>query len=244
MKQITLVFPYYENPDMFKRQQRIIMGFPHDLRQNLHVCVCDDGSPVDKAVDNLLEGFSTSCASFQLFRIMVDVRWNWIACRNLCISKARTEWVFHTDIDHTLPASTLRWLIEADHDPDRVYFPFGRLDAPDGVQNPKHHPNTWFHTVAMFDKIGGYDERFSGWYGTDSDFRCRAIEASGGECVPVPNYPVVRWPREVEPTSSCPDEFGRKRDIDRENVGRIKAERAKIKGWRPLRGTFPWERLI
>ncbi len=243
MKHITLVFPYYKNPDMFKRQQRHIMGLPHDLRSCLHVCVCDDGSPVDKAVDNIVEGFASSVASFQLFRILVDVRWNWIACRNLCISKARTEWVFHTDIDHTLPEATLRWLVSAYHNPAKVYFPFARVDAPDGTPNPKHHPNTWFHTVDMFNRIGGYDERFSGWYGTDSDFRCRAIEASG-ECVPVPDHPVMRWPREVVADSSCPDEFGRKRDIDKENVQRIKRERALIHGWRPLRGTFPWERLV
>lgn len=242
MKQITIIFPYFENAGMFIRQQRHFMSLPASIRENLHVCVCDDCS-VDQAADHILADFPASIASFQLFRIQEKVRWNWLAARNLCWNNCKTDWAIHTDIDHTVPLETLRWMMGEEHDAGKVYFPFARKEAPEMAVNPKHHPNTWFHTKAMYDRIGGYDERLSGHYGTDSDFRFRAERESNG-FIPVPDHFVVRWPREVVADSSCPDSFGRKNQDDKEAVKRIKAERELIKDWKPVRLSFPWVRCM
>ncbi len=242
MRDITIIFPYYENAAMFLRQQRHIMGMPAAIREHLHLAVCDDCSQ-DPASGHVLVDFAASIASFQLFRITEKRRWNWLAARNICWHHCKTDWAIHTDIDHTIPLDTLRWMMGADLDADRVYFPFRRQDMPMLADNPKHHPNTWFHTKAMYDRIGGYDERLSGNYGTDSDFRSRAEQASRGGFIPVDQY-ITRWPREVEPDASCPDTFGRKNQDDKENVKRIKAERELIPDWKPLRLTFPYEQVI
>ena len=241
MRDVTIIFPYYENATMFERQQRHIMSLPAAIREHLHVSVCDDCS-IDHASEHVLADFAASVSSFQLFRVLEKRRWNWLTCRNICWHHCKTEWAIHTDIDHTIPADTLRWMMGDDLDADKVYFPFLRQDMPDLTHNPKHHPNTWFHTKAMYDKIGGYDERFSGNYGTDSDFRFRAEQASGG-FVAVDKY-ITRWPREIVLDASCPDSFGRKNQDDKERVKSIKAERELIPGWRPLRLTFPYERVI
>jgi hypothetical protein len=62
----------------------------------------------------------------------------------------------------------------------------------------------------------------------------------GGQVVMLP-FPLIRYPREVIPDASTTT-YGRKEPQDGANVPRIRAERALVKDWRPLRVTFPWER--
>lgn len=236
MRDLTLILPYYRNPLILQEQLRAWAAYPDDLKAHLHVIVVDDGSPKFKALpEHLIE---TGLASLRLYRTKVDVRWNWLFCRNLGVSEATTDWVLLTDIDHVLPESTLRALLTETMNPDWVYR-FSRVDAPD-MTPYKPHPNSWFLTRKMFDRIGGYDERFSGFYGTDADFRDRAHEKA--RFVELLSHPLIRYPREVIADASTTT-YGRKEQQDRDNVKRIRQERADVPNWRPLRLTFPWERL-
>ena len=171
MREITLVLPYYENPLMFEKQQELWASYPPELRAHLHVIVVDDCSPQWPALPHVLHTTANTVASFSLYRISVDRRWNWIACRNLAMAKAKTEWRLMTDIDHLLPVETLRRLLGGPLDP-KVAYRFSRVDAPD-LTPYKTHPNTWLLTGKLFDRVGGYDETFVGLYGTDGDFRRR-----------------------------------------------------------------------
>lgn len=242
MRPLTLVLPFYENPAMLLEQGRIWQQYPEDLKAQLHVIVVDDGSP-RPAVP--LEG--TGLASFHLFRTREDVRWNWLFCRNLGVAKAETEWVLLTDIDHVLPMTTLRTLVHTKLDPQAVYR-CSRVDAPhpwpwsDQVLVPyKPHPNTWLLTRAMFDRIGGYDERFSGYYGTDADFRDR-VTATAARVV-LRSECLVRYPRDVIPDASTTT-YGRKEEQDRIHVARIRNERAHVPDWRPKRLTFAYDQVV
>ena len=238
MTPITLVLPYYRNADMLQEQLRSWAAFPDDVKGCLHAIVVDDGSPKFKALPaHLIE---TGLASVRLYRTLVDVRWNWLFCRNLGVAEATTDWVLLTDIDHVLPESTLRALVTEPLETDVVYR-FSRVDAPNFTPY-KPHPNSWFLTRAMFDQIGGYDERFSGFYGTDAEFRDRVQKTA--RAVVMRDNVLVRYPREVIPDASTTT-YGRKEEQDRENVKRIREERSAIGdgNWRPLRLTFPWERL-
>ncbi len=183
----TFIFPYYENPVMLLRQYAAIAALPPDVRSALHVIVVDDGSPKTPASPPL-EAYTTGdvipeyadeaaqvadsgrrrlgIASFQLFRVEVDVRWNWLTCRNIAAHHAKTDWLLMTDIDHQLPEATARRIQEKKLDPAKTYR-FSRVDAP-GMTSYKPHPNSWLFTGERFDRIGGYDERFSGFYGTAS----------------------------------------------------------------------------
>jgi hypothetical protein len=236
MRDLTLILPFYRNPSMLVEQQRLWTNYPALRRQHLHVIVVDDGSPKEAA----LPVWAPPCGlgSARLYRITVDVRWNWIACRNLGVAEAATEWVLLTDIDHGLPLYTLMALQDRELDPKAVYR-FSRVDAPK-MTPYKAHPNTWLMTRAMYDAIGGYDERFSGFYGTDADFRER-VHATASSVVLLPDA-MVRYPREVIEDASTRT-YDRKTEVDRENVARIRKVRARNKRWRPLRGTFPWERI-
>lgn len=243
---LTLVVPYYRNPGMLVAQQALWASYPADLRQHFHVIVVDDGSPKYKAEGSFAP---VDLASYRLYKILVDCRWNWLACRNLGMAEASTDWVLMTDIDHLLPVETLRRLIYGKLDERNVYR-FSRVDAVPGIFDApidlaslptyKPHPNTWLMTRAMFDQIGGYDERFSGFYGTDGEFRDR-VSVNAAAIVLLPD-PMIRVPREILPDASTTS-YGRKEPQDRENVSRIRTARANLPEWRPLRGTFKWARV-
>lgn len=235
MKSITLILPYYMNPGMFRHQQRVWREYSDDVRARLHVVVVDDGSPQTPAAD-VVE--PTGVASFRLYRTLVDVRWNWLFCRNLGVHVATTDWVLLTDIDHVVPEQTLRALMTEALEAKTAYR-FSRVDAPHLVPY-KPHPNSWFLTRSLFDRIGGYDERFSGFYGTDSEFRERVHRAA--RAVVLRSDVLIRYPREVLPDASTTT-YGRKEPKDRANVQRIRATRAQIPHWRPKRLTFPYTQV-
>ena len=233
MRAITLVLPYYENPGIVPEHVRAWSGYPPELQACLHVIMVDDGSPIYP-----LRPFTAPIASIRCYRILKDVRWNWLACRNLGVSEATTDWVLLTDIDHVLSVEAARFCMDGSLERSTVYR-FSRVDAPH-LTPYKAHPNTWFLTRKMFDAIGGYDERFSGYYGTDAEFRER-VERAASQIVMRPEA-LIRYPREVIPDAST-TKYQRKQPEDKVGVTRIRQERARIPNWRPLRLTFPWERI-
>lgn len=235
-RQITLVLPYYENAGMLREQQRVWSSYPDDLKAALHVIVVDDGSPTSPALPVVAP---VGLASFRLYRILVDVRWNWLTCRNLGMAEATTEWVLMTDMDHVLPAETLRTLVQSRLNEHTVYR-FSRVTAPE-MEPYKVHPNTWLMTREMFDRVGGYDERFSGYYGSDGEFRGR-VERTARR-VKVLNDVMIRYPREVIADASTTT-YGRKEAIDKTERRQIQRERDALLEWTPKRLTFPWEHQV
>lgn len=238
-REVTLIFPFYRNVGMWRRQLEHIRSLPPEVRGALSLIVVDDGSPPAHALNegDLLEVRTLGLKSARLFRILVDVRWNWLAARNLAVSKAQTDWVLMTDIDHLVPESTLRRIQELKLDGRNTYR-FQRVDAPD-LTPYKPHPNSWLLTRERFEKIGGYDERFSGFYGTDGEFRDRVVKNS--QMVIILDFPLIRVPREVVPDASTTT-YGRKEPQDREGVGRVRKLIAASP--KPHRLTFPWEEIV
>lgn len=237
----TLVVPYYDNPGMLREQQRIWRDLPADIREALHVVVVDDGSPRHPAAPAVNPDTHKALASFRLFRTKVDVRWNWIFCRNLGVEKAKTEWVLMTDIDHVIPAETWRRLMRGKLDPLRAYR-LSRVAKQDMAErNP--HPNTWAMTRHMFiNRIGGYDERFSGVYGSDGQFHTR-VEMWARDIHLLSEHAVL-YDESVIP-DACTTTYERKTPEDRERRTVIKAAIHSMgTTYQPKRLTFPWEQVI
>lgn len=232
---VTLVLPYYRNAEMLGEQYERITQLPADVRNGLQLIVVDDGSP--KSPAEAVGRPELGIAGFQLFRIDVDVRWNWLAARNIGVEKAKTEWVLLTDIDHIVPEKTWRRLQEHKLNPRKVYR-FSRLDLPD-LTPYKPHPNSWLMTRELFDKIGGYDERFSGFYGTDGEFRDRV--RANAEIVML-DEALLRVPREVIADASTTT-YLRKQPEDHDGVTRIRAKIA-AEGGRPHRLTFSYHQIV
>lgn len=253
---VTLCMAYYENPEILIRQYGALNLMPKAVRDHLSLIVVDDGSPtmpaegcgvmlkrdvVEGKPDGQWKTFmpaskprALGLAGFQLLRMDVDVRWNQDACRNLAVTQAKTKWVLLTDVDHLIPAETWAAVIARRLSWKTVYT-FQRRTGPHlSHRNP--HPNTWLMTADTFDAAGGYDERFAGYYGTDAEFRDRLAAHARIEIL---GALLTRVPRETVPDASTTT-YLRKQPEDALGIPRIKAERALLANWKPLRLTFPY----
>lgn len=221
---------YFDNPQMLARHYEQFRQMPHEVSKRMAVIIVDDGSPDYPAWGEYI-GMKLS-----VYRVGVNVRWNQDACRNIGVHHAETQWVLLTDMDHMLPVKTAEYLVNNKFD-GRMAYKFTRVSEPD-MSFYKSHPNSWFLTKALYDKVGGYDERFAGFYGTDFDIRDRLAAQARILCFDEKH--LIRVPREITPDAATPKEFGRKSDSDGINIKRIKAERAAEPGWTTKRLTFPY----
>jgi glycosyltransferase involved in cell wall biosynthesis len=167
-KSIQFVYPYYENPKFFQTQLDTWRSYPPTLHEKIKVIVVDDGSP-DSPAEDVLRGQEFPYR-LRLFRIEVDVRWNWLAARNIAMHHATEGWVVMTDMDHVIEHDVALRLADGQHDPSTIYR-FSRRERNGEKIYP--HPNSMLITREMFWRIGGYDEALSGYYGTDVDWRSR-----------------------------------------------------------------------
>lgn len=250
MTPFTLIMAYYDNPRMLEHHIDAWFSLPEEQRRLLHVRIVDDGSPRWHAVTiarAYINELKAKLASFELYRMGVDVPWNQDACRNLGASKATTDWLLMTDIDHVVPAATWQRLMFGPLDASRVYR-FGRVSAP-SMEPYKHHPNSWAFTRKVFWSCGGYDEALAGYYGTDGDFGRRLLGVSDLENLPnavgLTHLPevLIRYPREVIADASTTT-LERKKPQDKAEIRRIIKERGRISDWRPSTLSFPFERVL
>jgi glycosyltransferase involved in cell wall biosynthesis len=164
-RDVTVVYPYYENPDFLVKQMSHWLKIPQEVRTYVSFIVVDDGSPNNPA-ENILRD-PARLLPIRLFRIEVDVRWNWLAARNIGAHYADDGWLLITDMDHVIPVDTLRAVLCGKLKEDFIY----RFSRTGAKTHP--HPNSWLYTRETYWRIGGYDEALSGHYGTDSEYRRR-----------------------------------------------------------------------
>lgn len=229
---------------MLIEQQKVWASYADDLKPHFHAIVTDDCSEKCPARDVFKP---SGIASQRLFRATVHRRWDWLFCRNLGAEKATTEWLLLTDIDHVLPEETLRSILTKDLNPAFAYR-LARVDAPrrwpyalSECPPYKRHNDSWLMTRKLFfdDRVGGYDERLSGLYGSSSDFTGRVLTAVDFKEMSLPDV-LIRYPREVIPDASTSPEMYRRKG-DKKNDAELqkrKAERSMIRGWKPLRLTI------
>ncbi len=228
-KPFTLVIPYYDNPGFLGRQIGWWATYPDHVKAHVSAIVVDDGSPNSPA-EPIAQYFGWF--SLDVFRIMVDVRWNWLAARNIGAHHAKDGWLLLTDIDHVLPASTAEALIYGKHDPSVVYA-FSRIEHTGEPASP--HSASFFMTKQMFWKIGGYDETLSGYYGTDGDYRRRLAQHAK---IQILTDRLIRHEYQGDSSTTA---YLRKQPED----AAVKALIAKRKpGWKPKVLSFPYEQVF
>jgi hypothetical protein len=227
-KPVTIIMPFYCNPDFLSQQIAWWGTFPAHLRAELSAIIVDDGSPMpahDVLQDKALP------FPIRLFRIDVDVRWNWLAARNIGFHHAPTGWCAVTDIDHVIPESTAASLVYGHHDPSVIYG-FSRRESTGEMIAA--HPNSWFLTRDMFWTVGGYDETLSGYYGTDGDWRRRMAATAPMEIL---SDRLLRYEYDSDSSTTV---YKRKQPEDAAVKGLIAKRK---KGWQPKVLSFPYQEV-
>lgn len=246
MTDLTIVMPYYMNPGMLAAQYCEWLVWPARLKRRLSVIIVDDGSPEGHAVD--VER-PKGLPALSIYRVLKDIPWHQHGARNLGAHVAQ-GWMLLTDMDHVLPeesaAALLAAIDEGELDPASIYM-LDRIEADSGLPTlgkdgkPKPHPNSFVVTRETFWTIGGYDEDFTGVYGTDRMFRDRAFSrAKRGHL----NIPLIRYWRDLVPDASTTT---LERKEGREPYAKQQIMAAKIA--RGERDTvkvlqFDWERVL
>ena len=232
---ITIVMAYYENGGMLDRHLQEWSKYLNPYKKKLRAIIVDDGSPKDPAIGHMGVdvGFPVS-----LFRIKEDIPWNQNGARNLAMTHAH-GWCLITDMDHLLGADQLAVLMQMKLKKGRFYTPL-RKRAVDG-QPYKRHPNTYIINQEMYWKIGGFDEAYAGFYGTDSTFRKRLNRE--GTRVELNNLTLTLFGREVIPDASTVA-YGRKATKYHVSRNPILADRKAMcpHPIKPL--NFMWEKLL
>ena len=236
MRSVAFCLPYYMNQAMLDRQIDSIAALPKQLRDLMEMIIVDDGSP-----DKPQPSFRSPGCPLRIFRIAQDVPWNQDAARNIAAFEARARWLLLTDIDHLVPKDTWDALAKAKLNKENVYrFCKRKTLDRDGpkpkISEYKPHPNSWIMTRAMYWKIGGYDERFAGNYGTDGDFRDNILRHAKLELI---DLALWRVPRETIADASTTT-LKRKDPAQGAEIRRIKQQRDQITDWQPLSLSFAY----
>lgn len=178
---ISLIMPYFENPEMLRIQYRNFVNWPSRARSLIKIIIVDDGSPNNPA-ERVPRPYGLP--DLEIYRVLEDIPWHQHGARNAGAYEAKSKWLLLTDMDHMLEAGPAMALVRLAEnfrlDPNTAYM-LDRLEAntrertkaPNG--QPKPHPNSFVMSRELYWKIGGYDERATGIYGTDALFRKRAF---------------------------------------------------------------------
>jgi hypothetical protein len=240
-KILTLVYAYYDNPNMYRRQVEEWNAYPERIKRQLSIIVTDDCSfkwPLRDITEK------PSGIKMKRFQITEKKQWNWLACRNIGAYQAKSDWLLLTDMDHMVSVKSMGKLMDQlyNHhlDKNTVYL-FTRVDAPNNTKY-KPHNDSFLMTKKLYWKIGGYDEELSGNYGTSGRYRNRAFAVARGHYrLPIP---LTRFPREIIPDASTTEFVRKGKGRDPNAIKRIESQ--KIRENRQsdiLTLSFPYEEI-
>ena len=241
-KLLTYVYAYYENKQMLQRQLQEWQSYPQYVKDDLAIIVTDDCSS-KQPITELCQDFKASDLDLKIFAITKKVPWNWLACRNIGAYHARTKWLLLTDMDHMVEKHDIEHLflyLKSSRADDQLVYLFERVDAPNRSYY-KPHDDSFLMTHKMYWRIGGYDEEFSGNYGTSGMYRKRAFDKARGNLRL--DIPLTRFPREVLADAST-TEFVRKHPDNGPKLSAIRAVKAAEHRTDSIRTlSFPYEEI-
>jgi hypothetical protein len=167
---VSLIYAYYDNPKMLQTQLEEWKHYDPESLEDISFIIVDDASPGTPAL-RVARECGVYGLNLRIFRVGVDRAWGQDAARNIAMRHCETDWALMTDMDHLLLGSQvvpLLDLVEHRASRGRYYMP-ARVRASGMPYHP--HPNSFlFHRVDFWD-MGGYDEDFVGFYGSDGNFR-------------------------------------------------------------------------
>lgn len=204
---LSICLAYYRNAGMLAEQFRVWAAYPEDLKRQVEVLIVDDGSPEPAHAVPRPDGLPPILIGrFAPTADPTTPPWRQDAARNWTAHLATGEWLFLSDMDHVLPAESLRALLARIADGRDQVYSFHRIDAPhltpklDKYGRLHPHPNTYAMTKARYWALGGYEEDVLGIYGTDGYYRRKLLDQVA--LVHLDAIPIVRYSRDVIPDAS------------------------------------------
>jgi hypothetical protein len=166
MNRITLVYAYFENGPML--DLHLAEWSKYKDKDRWRAVIVDDCSKRDPAINHMYDvGFP-----IELYRINNDIPWNQDGARNLAMTQS-DGWCLMCDMDHLLPIDSAEFLeSQVDKLASHRHYNLPRYRS-DGTPIDKIPPNVMIIHNDLFWSIGGYDERFCGYYGSDVNFLSR-----------------------------------------------------------------------
>ena len=204
---ITITIPYYEAPDMLRKQLEYWNNYAPHVKDKLEVIVVDDGSQKYSAA-NVLTSCDKPSFPIRLYWIKENIPWNISGALNLAFTEAAEGWVFSGTMDHVFPSESIVELLDRlpDFDVNKYYrFPRIRFSTKQKEQSPG---NLFLLTRKLFWEVGGYDEDFAGWYGGVGNSFKRELNRQSQEVL-VDDIHILHYTSDVIPDSAV-NEWGRK----------------------------------
>jgi hypothetical protein len=238
---ITLVFAYYNNPKMLLRHLQEWQSYDKELRDQLRVIIVDDASAPENTAYNAIEQFGSRPIDMRVYQVLKDIPWNQDGARNLAMRNVETEWALMMDMDHLLPPLQAAIMLEFEARQGTYYMPNQYLT--NGVSLDRPHPNGYLFNVRDFWMMGGYDEDFAGYYGSDGNFR-RCAKGAGLIEKPIFDFHTVVY-RSEDIHDANTKGLGRKGSVYHSHKYPHLAKKMQAPPYRavnPIR--FPYKRMI
>lgn len=197
MKRFSLVYAYYDNPNMLQRHLDEWKAWEPEVLELATFIVVDDCSPTP-AFDVIHRDLDAERLPIKVFRVKVDQPWGQDAARNIGMRETLTEWNLMTDMDHMLTRTgATKLVVFLERARRGQYYMPSRVYAHGAAHHS--HPNSFVMAKDDFWRMGGYDEDFVGFYGSDGNFR-KCAKGAGLVELHIDDFALV-----LHGSQDCPD---------------------------------------
>jgi len=152
---LAVIVPFYKNI-VSSIEQCFVDEFSlmsKDTLNSIQLIFVDDCSVVPLEIEYRNSNLSLSC-----YRIDTDIEWNVGGAKNLGAHVSHCEKLLFMDADHSIAEEKIKYLIDYNiKDNEHIIFMRGKVGSP-GI---------FCTSRKRFSDLGGFDEQFSGFYGSE-----------------------------------------------------------------------------
>jgi len=163
MNKLTIALIYYNNPSVLPHHINRWRLYSSTIKNRIKIVLVDDGS--NKKAESIIKNHNSGI-DVSLYEILQDIPWNDGGAANLSMLVSTTPWVLRMDIDHLVPEQTILNILNTTTLCFNTYYTLKSIYY-NRKDQPSIHPSQILYPRYLFWKAGGYDEDFSGNYGSD-----------------------------------------------------------------------------
>lgn len=173
---ISFVSHFYNNIPCIERNIAQMQEISHRFPDTEYIIVDDHSS--ESYEFNIFEGIN----NLKLFRICDNIDWNMACARNIGVHESSGDIIFIFDIDHIIDPRQIACFfsnVNSLKPGERGLFRRIKISKDGLYYNIKSHKNSFIIHRSDFEKVGGYEELFSGNYGAEDSFFFMCCRSAG-----------------------------------------------------------------